>query len=118
MSKKNYSDLITNKLIPNGYYDSIMNVYLSSNDGDQAFYNDILISINTAITFGAKNSNSYIPGINGDTIYGGTIDNPNSKSIPINGTLQQIGELLLRQKQWVYKQKNDAKIEVLNSQTV
>jgi hypothetical protein len=74
-----------------------------------------LLSINTAITLGASKNDSYIPGINGDTIYSGTIDNPTFKSIPITGTLQQIGELLLRQKQWIYKQKNDAKIEVLNS---
>jgi hypothetical protein len=118
MSKKIYSDLITNKLIPMGYYDSTMDVYLSSNDGDQAFYNDILISINAAITFGAKKNDAYIPGINGDTIYSGTIDNPTSKSIPITGTLQEIAELLLRQKQWLYKQKNDARIGVLNSETI
>jgi hypothetical protein len=118
MSKKIYSDLITNKIIPNGYYDSTMDVYLSANDGDQAFYNDILLSINTAITFGAKKNDTYVPGINGDTIYSGTIDNPISKSIPITGTLQQIGELLWRQKQWVYKQRNDARIEVLNSEII
>lgn len=118
MGKKNYSDLITNKLIPNGYYDSTMDVYLSCNDGDQAFYNDILISINTAMIFGAKKTDVYVPGINGDTIYSGDVNNPTSKSIPIKGTLQQIGGLLLRQKQWSYKQKNDARIGVLNSETI
>jgi len=118
MIKKTYSDILSEKVLIDGYYDSTMNVYLSSNDGDQSFYNDILTSIVASITFGSKKTDNYIPGINGDSIYGGTIDNPNSKTIPINGTLQQIAELLLRQKRWHYTQKNDTRIEMLNSDII
>jgi len=113
--KKNYSDLVTTKIIPGGYYDSAMNVYLSAHDGDQAFYHDIMLSLNTSITLGAKLKDAYVPGVNGDTIYSGTVDNPLSKSVPITGSLQDILGLLLRQRQWYYKQKNDARIEVLTS---